>query len=116
MTYSPASAVWFCAYDMAKPLLRSWRPYLRQWGHQDASLPPTPAWLAGEHLVSGAAAGMFASLLSNPLDVARTRQMCMDIQNPHDAAVLRWDCAPGGRSAGRRSSPIPARPGPRPLC
>jgi hypothetical protein len=89
MTYSPASAVWFCAYDLTKPALKRLRPYLRGWVGQPATRHVGASWRTGEHLVSGAVAGLFASLLSNPLDVARTRQMCMDIQNPHDAAVLR---------------------------
>lgn len=89
MTYAPASAVWFATYDATKVALRRVRPALRRMAGQSPDKAGLSAWRTGEHLVSGACAGLFSSLLSNPLDVARTRQMCMDITNPHDEAVLR---------------------------
>lgn len=86
MTYAPSSAIWFCTYDVFKEYLRGRKSQmLRLVGLQEVE---PRAWATGLHLVSGGVAGAAAAIFTNPLDVARTRQMCMDATNPHDKALL----------------------------
>ncbi len=88
VTYAPSSAIWFCTYDVCKDLFRKHKKQvLRSVGLAEEDVSGK-TWRTSLHLMSGAVAGATSSFFTNPLDVARTRQMCMDASNPHDKAIL----------------------------
>ena len=85
VTYAPSSAIWFATYEATKGAI------YRQLNTRPGTLPESNSrrLQTGVHLLSGACAGLASVLITNPLDVAKTRLQTMDIANPHDAKLLR---------------------------
>eukprot|EP00051_Salpingoeca_urceolata_P011250 m.139095 g.139095 ORF g.139095 m.139095 type:complete len:310 (-) comp17050_c0_seq1:226-1155(-) len=74
-TYAPSSAVWFGSYEGSLILLRSIWP-----DSQYANL---------EELTCGAVAGAAGAIVTNPLDVAKTRLQTLDAANEAHNKIIR---------------------------
>eukprot|EP00045_Choanoeca_perplexa_P003003 m.28184 g.28184 ORF g.28184 m.28184 type:complete len:340 (+) comp11812_c0_seq1:99-1118(+) len=84
-TYAPSSAIWFATYEATKEAI-----YRRLNTHPASETHESTHGLkTAVHLVSGACAGLASVIVTNPLDVAKTRLQTMDMANPHDAKLLR---------------------------
>jgi hypothetical protein len=61
MTYTPHSGLWWSTYSVAKSELLSNQEVVNRF----------PIWLV--HMISGVCAGTVATVITNPLDIAKTR-------------------------------------------
>lgn len=107
LTSGMQSAVWFAAYEESKRVLRARRVFGGGWvGAQCARaclvvplvtrLAPAEQSGVAVSLTSGALASVVGVVLTNPFDVARTRQQVFDMAIPSEAAVLKSVVEGGG--------------------
>eukprot|EP00050_Salpingoeca_kvevrii_P017442 m.65159 g.65159 ORF g.65159 m.65159 type:complete len:355 (-) comp7556_c0_seq3:308-1372(-) len=75
-TYAPSSAVWFAVYEGTK-----------RW--MDSAFERDRFNRTTVHMASGAVAGFFSTLITNPFDVAKTRLQTLDIRIKSDAVLFK---------------------------
>jgi solute carrier family 25 protein 44 len=85
IVYGPGSAIWWMAYEWTKRIL-------------DPVLPSAPCSTksvqdhlkkATSHLLCGSLAGIASVMITNPLDVARTRLQLMEFRNSREKEFIR---------------------------
>lgn len=94
-TYAPASAVWWATYEACKHQLHTHRaavawflPFSEKFTSAGAE-PKNRSWDTTVHLLSGAAAGSTGAIVTNPMDVAKTRYQTLESTVPADAELIR---------------------------
>lgn len=77
----PGSAVWWASYELCKRFLHQWRNNYYRSGAEYIS--PLNSFL------SGGFAGVISCIVTNPLDVARTRIQLLEVQNQRERERLK---------------------------
>lgn len=87
IVFGPGSAIWWMSYEWTKKTLSSILPLgngsVESFGFKDHIQK------GFSHLFCGSVAGISSTLITNPLDVARTRLQLFEIQNQYDKDSIR---------------------------
>jgi len=79
IVYGPGSAIWWVAYEWSKRALNPILPSDPELAKSASTL--THLKKAFSHLICGSMAGVASVIITNPLDVARTRLQLLEIRN-----------------------------------
>jgi solute carrier family 25, member 44 len=82
-TYAPGSAIWWASYELSKKPIRG---ALHRYSSLENNHPSTNHLV---HIIGGAFSGLTSCLVTNPLDVIKTRFQTLDLSLSENRILLR---------------------------
>lgn len=82
-TYAPGSAIWWASYELSKKPIRG---ILHRYSNLELTHPSTNHLV---HIIGGAFSGLTSCLITNPLDVIKTRFQTLDLSLSENRIILR---------------------------